>query len=375
MFNSLNDQLSGLLKTSIEDLDISLPEYRNAVARYKSVGLFLANYWDEQDADGVVYPQGSMRLGTITKNINRSEEIDIDLVARRDIAVTSITQALLKSDTGHGLDLFVKGDPEGRPILDKGKRCWTLSYGGFHLDILPAVPDTTSSGTGIRITDRQSHEWPYSDPIGYANWFHEVMKDETGTLRKAMTAVMDVPEWFTKTTLQRTVQALKRHRDIYFSSSLDDKPASIIITTLAAQAYRGGGSLYEVLLDIADTMPALVERHNVSYVVSNPVQPKENFADRWNRNERQATRFFEWIEAASRDLRAISAEPGIDQKILKVAGVLGLQAPTIAKRVGLEFRDAVKTGAVAVTSAGSLATGAKIGIPDNNFHGDAHPRG
>src|ERR1035437_7942006 len=128
MFNSLNDQLSGLLKTSIEDLDISLPEYRNAVARYKSVGLFLANYWDEQDADGVVYPQGSMRLGTITKNINRSEEIDIDLVARRDIAVTSITQALLKSDTGHGLDLFVKGDPEGRPILDEGKRCWTLSY-------------------------------------------------------------------------------------------------------------------------------------------------------------------------------------------------------------------------------------------------------
>jgi hypothetical protein len=42
--------------------------------------------------------------------------------------------------------------------------------------------------------------------------------------------------------------------------------------------------------------------------------------------------------------------------------------------VGIEFRDAVKTGAVAVTSAGSLATGAKIGIPDNNFHGDAHPR-
>lgn len=374
MFNSANEQLSRLLGTSIESLDISLEEYRSAVSRYRSVGHFLANFWDDQDADGVVYPQGSMRLGTITKNINRGDEIDIDLVARRNIDIASITQASLKSDTGHGLALFVKGGAEGQPALEEGKRCWTLSYGGFHLDILPAVPDTTSSGTGIRITDIHIREWPYSDPIGYADWFEAQMKNETKILRKAM-SVVDVPEWSVKTTLQRSVQALKRHRDIYFSDDLDNKPASVIITTLAAQAYRGGGTLYEVLLDITATMPTLVQHRNGQYVVTNPVQLKENFADRWRGNEGHAARFFEWIEKANRDFTAIGADRGIDQIITKIAGALGQSAPTIAKQAGLDVLGAVKTGVVGVTAAGSLATGAKIGIHDHHFHGDSRSRG
>ena len=47
--------------------------------------------WDEHPDDGSVYPQGSMRLGTITRNIHRNDEIDIDLVALRDGPKTSIT--------------------------------------------------------------------------------------------------------------------------------------------------------------------------------------------------------------------------------------------------------------------------------------------
>ena len=374
MFNSANDELGRLLNTSIEALDISPEEYRTAVSRYQAVGHSLASHWGDKDADGVVYPQGSMRLGTITKNINRNDEIDIDLVARRDIAIESVTQAALKSDTGYGLDLFVKGEPEDRPSLEEGKRCWTLNYAGFHLDVLPAIPDPESRGTGIRITDTQSFVWPYSDPIGYANWFHEQMKAEFGLIRKSM-AVADVPNWFVKTTLQRSVQALKRHRDLYFTNSLDDKPASIIITTLAARAYKGGGDLYEVLVDIAGNMASLVEVHNGAYVVPNPIQPKENFADRWNHDQRRAARFFEWIEQVNRDLAVIGSERGIDQKINKVAGVLGLPAPAIAKRFGLDLLDSVKTGGMAVTATGLLAHGGKIGIPENHFHGDTRPLG
>jgi hypothetical protein len=371
MFNNANDQLGRLLNTSIESLDISPTEYRKAVARYQAVGKSLASYWGDDVTEGVVYPQGSMRLGTITKNIHRNDEIDIDLVARRDIAITSISQAVLKSDTGHGLSLFVKSENEGNPTLDEGKRCWTLNYEGFHLDVLPAIPDTRSSGTGIRITDTQSFEWPYSDPIGYANWFHGRMKDEFELIQKSM-AVVDVPNWFVKTTLQRSVQALKRHRDLYFVNSLEDRPASIIITTLAAQAYQGGEDLYEVLVDITRNMASQITTKNGAYFVANPIQSLENFADRWNHNNYQAARFFEWLDQVNRDLREIGSERGIDQKINKVAGVLGLNRSAIAKTFGLDLLDAVKAGGIAVTRSGSLARGGNIAIRKNDFHGDAN---
>ena len=113
MYTNLDQQLDELLRTSVESLDISDAEYRLAVSRYEAVGQFLADYWDDSPAGGEVYPQGSMRLGTVTRNIHRNDEIDIDLVARRDLRRTSITQTELKVDTGYGLDLFVKSGPEG----------------------------------------------------------------------------------------------------------------------------------------------------------------------------------------------------------------------------------------------------------------------
>lgn len=45
--------------------------------------------------------------------------------------------------------------------------------------------------------------------------------------------------------LQRIVQILKRHRDIMFNGD-EDKPISIIITTLASRAYRGETNLSKV---------------------------------------------------------------------------------------------------------------------------------
>jgi hypothetical protein len=178
MYTTLDQQLDALLRVSIESLDISDAEYRLAVSRYEAVGQFLADYWDDSPVGGEVYPQGSMRLGTVTRKIHGNDEIDIDLVARRDLPKTSITQAELKADTGHGLDLFVKSAPEGLPSIDEGKRCWTLLYQGFHLDVLPALPDVETGGAGILITDTELPPWLPSNPIGYADWFHTVMRTE-----------------------------------------------------------------------------------------------------------------------------------------------------------------------------------------------------
>jgi hypothetical protein len=372
--------LDELLGTGIRQLDITSAERGLAVTRYSAVARSLAAHWNTDPHDGLVYPQGSMRLGTITRNFHQNDEIDIDLVARRDQAKESTTQADLKTDTGLGLEKFVLGEPEGDPTLDEGKRCWTLNYTGFHLDVLPALPNlAASSDSAIIITDKEVLRWQFSNPVAYADWFHRVMakeiEDKLKVIAKRM-AIEEVPDWQVKTTLQQTVQALKRHRDIYFTDQLDQRPASIIITTLAAHAYRGGGDLYEVLDDITDRMPGFVQHDGRGYVVANPVEPKENFADRWNGKPERAVAFFRWIEQAKADFDGLSrVGGGLNTVIRKMAEVLG-EGPARNASQGMS-RGIVETRRQGQLSykagtgilVGASAAGTRRVTRDHDFHG------
>jgi hypothetical protein len=376
MYSDRDDQLNQLLGSSIESLDITDEAYRLMVSRYRAIGASLDRYWDSSPAGGEVYPQGSMRLGTITRNIHRNDDIDIDLVVRRDLAKASVTRAALKEDVGAGLELFVEAEPDGRPRLEPGKRCWTLKYPGFHVDALPAVPDEQASGTGISITDTEVREWLPSDPIGFAEWFRNVMKEERRAIIAKRMDVSPVPEWSVKTTLQRTVQALKRHRDIYFTDNLDDRPASVIITTLAARAYTGGGTLHDVLRTVTAAMPGLVEMRNGSYVVANPVQPGENFADRWNSHPERATRFFEWAEQAAAAFAAIADARGVDTVLEKMAAAFGDRPAEYAERMaGSGLYESRRAGRLAMaTGTGTLTAGGNRPVRDHSFYGAGRAR-
>ena len=373
--------LNELLRTSISSLDITPAERDLAIARYTDVACSLGEHWDSDPNDGLVYPQGSMRLGTITREYHRNDEIDIDMVARRDQPKQSISQADLKEDAGLGLEKFVLSEPEGSPTLDEGKRCWTLHYDGFHLDMLPALPNLESrSDTAIIITDTELVRWQFSNPIAYANWFDKVMAKELEDKLMVLSKSMDieqVPIWYVKTTLQQAVQALKRHRDIYFTDALELRPASIVITTAAAQAYRGGGDLYEVLDDITDRMPEQVSHDGDRYVLLNPVEPGENFADRWHGKPERAEAFFQWVEQAKNDFEDLArAGGGIDTVISKMASVFGDRAARVAGRsLSQDVLDSRRSGQLAY----GVGTGALIAAPiartrrvtaDHDFHGD-----
>ena len=220
----------------------------------------------------------------------------------------------------------------------------------------------TKVAAGILVTDTRLRRWLPSNPIGYADWFHAVMRTEQLEKHKVLAEkgidVAEVPDWAVKTTLQRTVQALKRHRDIYFADDLADRPASVIITTLAAKAYRGESSLHEVLLDVTSAMSALVEHENGVYIVSNPVQPKENLADRWKDEPHRARRFFEWAEQARLDFAGIGSQRGVDSVLEELARVFGERAAERAGRSsGINLFQARPGGRQAMaTGTGSLVT-------------------
>jgi hypothetical protein len=372
-----HQQLDQLLGSAIADFDIPDEVYEQIVDRYEDVAAWLSDYWPESSSDGVIYPQGSIRLGTVVQPINDHDEYDIDLVCRRELAKDSTTQVALKSDVGKALGLYVASGPDGSPTRDEGKRCWTLDYPSepFHMDVLPALPNPEAAPNGILLTDRDLREWQWSNPIDYATWFHSRMRQEFAELREVLAKQMDVddvPEWKIKTTLQRTVQALKRHRDFYFVDRPENRPASIIITTLAARAYTGGGAPYEVLVDVTGKMPDFIEVRDGMYWLPNPVQKEENFCDRWQTHPERSRAFLEWIAQAQVDFNDYGSDSGVDHVLEKFARNFG-ERP--ARRAGEAFgvnlartRDA---GQLGIAAGGLLGTTAGRSVPRHTFHGDA----
>jgi hypothetical protein len=155
--------------------------------------------------------------------------------------------------------------------------------------------------------ERVSDEWLQSNPRGYAEWFKSRMAVEL-RLKKTILAekmhakVEDVPTWRVKTPLQQVIQLLKKHRDEMFATDPDDKPISIIITTLAAHVYENEPDVAQALGRIANNMSALVEKRNGVWWIRNPVNPLENFADRWQQFPERRDAFFSWAKRLQDDL-------------------------------------------------------------------------
>jgi hypothetical protein len=118
--------------------------------------------------------------------------------------------------------------------------------------------------------------------------------------KRLYASVDDVPSYEWKTPLQRSIQIMKRHRDVMFKDASQWKPLSMIITTLATHSYNGETGLYEALRNIVDGMLSHV---NVSRPrVPNPVNPAEDFADRWARDARYEENFRLWHAKIKADL-------------------------------------------------------------------------
>lgn len=261
-------QFDSIFNALSESLDITETQYEAAVRSYRAVGDWLAK------ADSVlvsynpiIRAQGSFMLGTMIRPLNEQDDLDIDLVCELTGKGASWTQYDLKHKVGNRL----KDHETYKRMLDEeGRRCWTLKYAqesNYHMDILPCLvakdyktvmERSFSASLGaireldnlaIRITDKESanyrydpspENWMKSNPFGYGIWF--IQRATAGDRQKMMLlaeSVRAVPKYQSnKTPLQRAVQILKRHRDIMFAGD-EDKPVSIIITTLAAKAYQG----------------------------------------------------------------------------------------------------------------------------------------
>ncbi|MCC9711634.1 nucleotidyltransferase [Streptomyces sp. MNU76] len=294
--DSLEQMLSMLLDGAVETLDISPDLYDTAVRRYQDVGAWLGL---QESADCKIYSQGSFLLGTVVRPQTPTGEYDIDLVCRIPLHKTSTTQDDLKQRVGDQLVAYRRwkqsqGHSDGPSSLESRRRCWTLGYAGFHLDVLPAIPDDEHQPTGILLTDKNLYKWQHGNPIGYADWFSSRSELSHALLAKRA-SIADVPVWHIRSTLQRLVQVLKWHCMTYFGDDTDNRPPSILLTTLAGRAYRGEDDLFTALRNVLAAIPGFVERRNGQWWVANPAHKEENFTDKWNEYPERRQAFITWF--------------------------------------------------------------------------------
>jgi hypothetical protein len=366
---------SRFLEQVAADIDIPPSKYQDAVDRYRSVGRWLEEgKYPGCTGELSVYPQGSFRLGTVVRPISSSIEAsyDIDLVSELPIPKNRTDPRSVKNMVGNRLhDHGVY-----RKLLDdEGKRCWTLEYSeqddiGFHLDVLPSVPDPRRLlDTSIAITNKQGsiYEWSTSNPKGYGLWFDRkneaafdlVMIEQKKSIHArapdAYARVDDVPDQLVRTPLQRAIQLMKRHRDMSFNDAqrIVYAPISIVVTTLSAEFYQNESDVYSALIGIVSKLHAhavLVDNGTVDrslapispikktpdgkWYIGNPVNPEENFAERWHEDDHARARaFFSWVGALQEDLvnTLTQTDPGVLNKRLSAA----LGAAAVSKHLEL----------------------------------------
>lgn len=339
----------------IEGLDISPTMHKNATEKYKAV----ATYLQVQGLTCDIFPQGSFSLGTVVRPYKESKEVDYDLDficclgEQKEKTTARYVKNIVK-------DTLCKSELYKEKLQDiEWDKCWTLSYAevngiGFNIDIVPGVSESDEiihsivrgnlseedAKLAVAITDKrnQNYFWLTSNPRAYKNWFEAINKpfleyDRQNRRqiileksRQIYNSIEEIPEDLERSSLQRVIQILKHHRDVYYCriKKEDLKPTSAIITTICAEiAYGINPSLdvFELLQIIANDFEIYsknqilteeefskqyenkntIRKSDGKWCIINPVNSNDNLADSWNENPEKAELFFKWVKVMRKD--------------------------------------------------------------------------
>jgi hypothetical protein len=402
--------VSELLKA----IDVPEGAYEKAEARYLDLGK-----WFERDESHCskhsphIYPQGSFRLGTVIRPVGAKGDYDLDLGCRLRSGVSKQTHSQKDLKMLVGLDLEdYRVARKIQSALEPKHRCWRLEYAdelSFHMDVVPSIPEeqgrrrtieesmvnagiekvlagNVSKHSGAITDDRLSNygivdnEWLVSNSEGYAVWFESRMRQASLILEKRAAARLDqLPARRWKSPLQQVVQLLKWHREVMFQKNPDSKPISIIVTTLAAHAYNGEEDVESALAGVLERMGSFVRQGSPR--VPNPINPTEDFADKWPLPQyarfKPEENFWKWLKAAQEHFKTLGTtrDPILFEKTANEAfGVTlagraeELQHEDRKRRSLLEKAEQLKAGAK-TSSTGTIGSAGATNLA-HKFYGD-----
>lgn len=346
-----------ILSDIIKNIEISDTNFNKAVERYNAIGIWIKEGLEKKGYDANIYPQGSFALNTVISPCPENNEYDVDLVCEVKLDKKDVEPLTVLNLIGDRL----KENETYKGMLEKKagiSRCWTLKYAdnaagiGFHIDILPSIPEneTTKISRGtpdaISIIDNKAgvYTWTPSNPKGFIDWFDNKntefrnMLFNEATVAMGRAAHVDIEEIEKKSKrspLRQTIKLLKNHRDKAFKDNKTFAPKSILITTLATHLYRKerdlssavynileGLSKYSFLMKegfISNNTNMIYREADGTWVVKNPALSTENFIEDWGKssNSEYAKAFFNWVSSLKYDLERIMNQPNKTELINK----------------------------------------------------------
>ncbi len=350
-----------------QHITIKQDQIEAAVEAYEQIANHLVRElkWERKDIN--IHPQGSSRTQTLINSPDASK-FDIDAVCQVNISrIDALKPMSFFDDIGQALSKFA---PEAK------KRCWRIEFSDhrFYIEFTPSVPLSTApamildsvrykpannyESTALAVVDTPTQNWKTSNPEGFANWVNEQAEKKLMLNMALESAVLSmdfgiapVPsqEVPLSDTLRVAIRLFKRHRDMAVrNGNLDSehKPISVIIVTILTQCYEGLadiGATYshpiELLADLAELLPGMIEQHDGEYWVANPTVDGENFAERWNQDEgERKTAFDNWCDLLVDDLQSIlkeNNERAIKERVRQVFGCSTANTSAPKPSVGL----------------------------------------
>lgn len=202
--------------------------------------------------------QGSYKFGTQTRPVRLGEEFDIDLGiyyvwkgSRDDGDHDPLT---LKGFVRDSLVAYAADNPDDvLEVAPSKPRCERIRFkGDFHIDV-PAYhlePDLDARSLATR------DGWEDSDPKAIYIWFRDSFDD------------------IERAKVRRQIRYLKAWVALKFAEA--DRPSSILLTVLIAEAARDLGQLLADDEAMRDLVEHITERLEDDWQVPNPVDPDEN---------------------------------------------------------------------------------------------------
>ncbi len=392
-----------IFKDIVQSLDLTATQLKKIEEAYRGVGTYLANSDNPLLKDAEIYPQGSIRLRTAVKPL-KSDEFDIDLILYLPNANGASKDQIMNAVREHLMD-----NATYKPMLSELPRGFRINYAGeYHLDITPGKDylEFIRPGQPLWVPDKRE-QFKETNSKGLADWFDanssktpKFMQTQQFLDAKANRSLEDIPDQNDKSLLSIFVQVLKRHRDEWANrdgNALGEyKPISVLITTLATHAYddvissnQNYDNEYDVLLDVIERMPHFIENSSGNYYVRNPSMREENYAEKWNRLEKNEgfklqQAFFAWHKAAVDSFEHMfnSKSNGLDTMFESLSSSFG-EGPVVATRdsfVGSvnNARKNNELGVILGTGAITIAKNAQAGtnvineiapVKRNRFYG------
>lgn len=381
---SKEEQLNDLLNRIGEKLQLDNTRKDRAKSSYQALCKWIEadeKYFSKYDLE--FYAQGSYRTGTTVKPLS-GEEFDLDFVlevkgewrGENPLKLLKELERRLRETDTYNNKLTVK------------TRCIRINYAhDFHIDILAGFPESIySPDTKIKVPDRELKNWTDSNPKGFANWFDNNSNKVNAIFleKRDMASVEPLPEvppYEHTEPLRRSVQLMKRFRDIYYEDKKVSGVRSIVLTTLAAIYYNGEATAYESISNLLKCIQgAIVNCHGKTIEIYNPTNSKEKLSEKWDSEPELYMEFCKFINYFYDQWIGLSQLGSLQEKSAILKELFG---ETVSNNALIEQADYItkyrndnklavntSTGILSGLSTNSTVTNSLKAVAKNTFYGE-----